>query len=354
MNDKKFTQKNKKKSFIQENGFLIGLYAIVGVLVVAAIGVTFSGSGSKSESDNSLVAIESKAVGNSLDESYTSKNDFSQIGTAETETPREETIPNEEPSPVPNKEESNSQGNIPEEMPPETPKEEPVPNSEEMNKVPEEPETTPDVKINDDQTSSETKVNEEVIINVNSDITTSDIIYEDDVTSVISQPILTYSIDTVVENPIAEDTTVALKPEPFFSDESLMLWPTNGEILMKFSMDKVVYDKTLDQFRTNDSVYIGAKVGDKVVAAADGTVAATGKNIENGTYIIINHGNGWRTIYSQLNESIKVSKGEYVTEGQLIGHVATPTNYGVNQGSHLNFKVEKNQVPVNPLVMLRD
>jgi murein DD-endopeptidase MepM/ murein hydrolase activator NlpD len=156
--------------------------------------------------------------------------------------------------------------------------------------------------------------------------------------------------ESVEEDP-AELTDISLEDiQDFtaFEDSDTMLWPVLGEIVMDFSTDALVYDKTLEQYRTNDSVCISAPSGTQVRSAAEGLVVAIETSKEFGNTVVVEHGNGWVTTYSQLQDNILVSVGDVVESGQIIGGVGEPSIYSALLGSHLNFIVSKDDVPVNP------
>lgn len=153
------------------------------------------------------------------------------------------------------------------------------------------------------------------------------------------------------DTPAKEKEEQGSNDEPVFSpftDNSRMQWPVLGDIVMDYSVEHVIYDKTLDQFRTNDNVCIGAPVGTQVKAAASGVVTDIKKTSEKGNEIVIEHGNGWKTTYSQLQDNVLVKKGDVVQTGQVIGGVGRPTNYGVLLGNHVSFSVTKNDATINP------
>ncbi|MCL2351918.1 MAG: M23 family metallopeptidase [Firmicutes bacterium] len=137
-----------------------------------------------------------------------------------------------------------------------------------------------------------------------------------------------------------------------FSDDQKMSWPVLGDIVMDYSVDHVIYDKTLDQYRTNDNICIAAEAGAQVKAAAAGVVTAVTQDRQSGNVVVIDDGNGWVTTYGQLMDGVLVKAGDVVKAGQVIGGVASPTNYGVLLGNHLTFKVTKDDAPVNPLDVL--
>ena len=130
-------------------------------------------------------------------------------------------------------------------------------------------------------------------------------------------------------------------------------YPLQGEVVLPYSIDHAIYDPTLEQYRTNASISLSAKQGTEVKAAADGTVQAVTEDAETGKTIVIAHGDGWLTTYGQLEDAVTVKKGEKVTQGQQIGAVDDPTKYGAALGSHLEFAMEQNGEPKDPVKHLQ-
>lgn len=86
-------------------------------------------------------------------------------------------------------------------------------------------------------------------------------------------------------------------------------------------------------------------VKDKTILAADnGTVTTAGWHSDYGNYVIIDHDNGYETLYAHLS-SISVSKGDVVQKGEAIGVMGTT---GRSTGVHLHFEIIKNGSVVNP------
>ncbi|HCT65715.1 MAG TPA: hypothetical protein DIC60_10695 [Lachnospiraceae bacterium] len=162
---------------------------------------------------------------------------------------------------------------------------------------------------------------------------------------------------TPVEQPDAEEPTAQSYDDEFeeagvSANEIKMEWPLIGEIAMDYSADTMVYDPTLDQYRTNDTVCILADEGSPVKAASDGTVTEVTNDYEKGYTVVIKHQDGWSTTYSQLSENVAVAVGDTVKKGQKIGQVAKPTKYGSAMGPHLEFKVCQGEFAIDPKVAL--
>ena len=107
----------------------------------------------------------------------------------------------------------------------------------------------------------------------------------------------------------------------------------------------------------------GANVmGADIVAAESGTVILVSNYCTHnypkysscgcgggfGNYVIIDHGNGYATLYGHC-QSIDVSMGQHVSRGQTIAHVGTT---GYSTGYHLHFEVRQNGQRIDPLPFL--
>lgn len=142
------------------------------------------------------------------------------------------------------------------------------------------------------------------------------------------------------------------KEELVFNEESGLVWPIEGEVIMDFSGDSMVYYKTLGQFMKSDKILIGAAVGDRVKACATGTVTDITSTRETGKTVTISIGSGYSVIYGEL-DNITVKKGEKVKSGQIIGTVAVASGYYSSEGTNLYFKVMEGDKPVNPMYLLK-
>jgi len=172
------------------------------------------------------------------------------------------------------------------------------------------------------------------------------------------QPTVSESEAEVVKDNSGESEEVVIEEieaDPVFnvfSDNDQMLWPVSGEILMEYSTDSMVFDETLNQFRRNDTVNIASYAGSQVRAAADGVVTSVSSTRRDGNTVTIEHGNGWATTYSQLQDGIFVSEGDVVIAGEIIGEVGSPSVFTSGLGYNLGFRVARDEGTVNPLTVL--
>lgn len=128
----------------------------------------------------------------------------------------------------------------------------------------------------------------------------------------------------------------------------LVVTPLKGEVVAAFSMDALVYDPTLEDWRTHDGVDISADLGTTVLAACSGTVAAVTDDALMGTTVTIDHDGGYQTTYSNLQARPTVEAGDSVSAGQIIGAVGDTAAAEAAQRPHLHFSVTKDGDAVDP------
>ena len=91
-------------------------------------------------------------------------------------------------------------------------------------------------------------------------------------------------------------------------------------------------------------VDLAAPEGTAIGAAKSGTVLVAEYNPSAGYYVVIEHDNGYRSVYMHMS-SFDVQVGQTVTQGQQIGACGST---GVSTGSHLHFGISQNGVYKNP------
>lgn len=140
-------------------------------------------------------------------------------------------------------------------------------------------------------------------------------------------------------------------PAVNFSEDTLMEWPVNGNILQDYSMDQTVYFSTLDQYKLSPAIAVGAVEGAPVVAAVNGKVYSVEQDIQTGTTVTMELGNGYQAIYGQLAD-LTVAEGDTVKKGTTIGYIAQPTKYYSTEGTNLYFEMKKDGEPIDPIAYL--
>lgn len=151
----------------------------------------------------------------------------------------------------------------------------------------------------------------------------------------------------------SKETSASVKNTKLsFNEESGLLWPIEGDVILKYSMTNTVYFKTLAQYKCNPGIAIAAKEGAEVKAAYDCKVTKISKDDELGTILTTDIGDKYTVTYGQL-ANLKVKKGDVVEEGDVIGTVAKPTKYFTEEGTNLYLQVNDGKSTVDPLFLLR-
>ncbi|HHW13021.1 MAG TPA: M23 family metallopeptidase [Firmicutes bacterium] len=108
------------------------------------------------------------------------------------------------------------------------------------------------------------------------------------------------------------------------------------------------WEKKAGEWRYHSGVDLAVPPGTPVVAAAAGTVGAIKTDPALGTVVVLDHGQGWQSLYGQLT-GIQVVTGQQVGQGALLGYSAR-TSCGPAPGIHFNLYHQEN--PVDPLTVL--
>ena len=187
-----------------------------------------------------------------------------------------------------------------------------------------------------------------------------DIFYVDEATYEVAQDNETENLgedelasEDVAENDVQQEQVVkdvaVTTPNLHFPIEEGMLWPMDGNVIMNYSMDATIYYATLDQYKYNPAIIIAGEVNNKVYAVARGQITDISQNEVTGTTVTVDLGDGFQAIYGQLKE-LNFKKGDYVESGHVIGYVSEPTKYYSIEGSNLYFELQKDGVPVDPIL----
>ena len=115
------------------------------------------------------------------------------------------------------------------------------------------------------------------------------------------------------------------------------IWPTTGMITQYMSW----YHPALD---------IANRASPPIIAADRGTVVFSGcQKTGYGCHIIVDHGNGYKTLYGHLIR-LDVVAGQGVERGQMMGIMGST---GRSTGTHLHFEIRQGDKKLNPLSLLK-
>jgi len=122
-------------------------------------------------------------------------------------------------------------------------------------------------------------------------------------------------------------------------------WPTAGGIGSYFGYRR---HPILGYSRLHGGLDIGGRSGQPIWAAKEGVVIMARVNGGYGNTIVVDHGNGYATLYGH-QRSFEVKEGDVVETGQHIGNVGST---GLSTGPHLHFEVRLNGGVIDPLPLL--
>ena len=121
------------------------------------------------------------------------------------------------------------------------------------------------------------------------------------------------------------------------------LWPVASYVYVSSRFGLRVHPIT-GKTKSHTGIDIASNQGTAVYASDGGSVTLAGWNGGYGNCIMIDHGNGYVTLYGHLS-SISVSVGQTVSQGATIGAVGSTGN---STGPHLHFEVLKNGTRIDP------
>lgn len=161
--------------------------------------------------------------------------------------------------------------------------------------------------------------------------------------------------DNNVNNKIVVTKTTTDKPKTNKKTEKDPIFqkPIEGEISKEFAKDSLTYSETLKEWITHLGIDIKAEKATVVKAAAEGTVKYIKNDPRFGLTIIIEHVNGFQTLYANLLTTEFVSEGEEVKAGQTIGTIGDSAIYEIVDEPHLHFEIFRNNENVNPIEYIK-
>lgn len=160
-----------------------------------------------------------------------------------------------------------------------------------------------------------------------------------------------YSVaDEPVMEPVEDEALpVMAEAEAAAAEEDVSyIAPVDGGVQRPYSVETLLYDATMQDWRTHAGVDYACAEGTAVVAAADGTVVSVANDALLGTTITLAHPDGMQTVYANLADVAYVLAGEDVEQGQIIGTVGKTALAESGEAAHLHFAMQCSGVTVNP------
>lgn len=137
------------------------------------------------------------------------------------------------------------------------------------------------------------------------------------------------------------------KSDPVFS------MPIEGDVIKEYAKDKLVYSDTLKEWVTHAGIDIKADKTTIVKASEEGKIKSIKNDPRYGLTVVIEHNNGYSTVYSNLLTAEFVTAGENVKKGQTIGTVGNTATFEISDESHVHFEILKDNVQIDPNMYIK-
>lgn len=195
-------------------------------------------------------------------------------------------------------------------------------------------------------------------LNTNSNVTNSSNLNNKNSNGTTNKNAETKSNNVLTTNKINSNTTTETnsKTEEKVETKSVELnfvRPVDGDIVRDFAVDSLVYSNTLQEWTTHTGIDIKADKTTVVKSAEAGIVKTIKNDPRYGLTVIVEHENGFQTVYSNLLTSEFVVEGEKVEKGQSLGTVGNTAAFEIADEPHLHFEILKDSVQVDPNIYLK-
>lgn len=137
------------------------------------------------------------------------------------------------------------------------------------------------------------------------------------------------------------------------SQELKFIKPVEGEIVKEYSKENLIFSETLQEWTVHTGVDIKADKTTVVKAAEAGTVKSIKNDPRYGLTIVVEHQNGFQTVYANLLTSEFVVEGEKVEKEQSLGTVGNTAAFESAEEAHLHFEILKDNIQEDPNIYLK-
>ena len=173
----------------------------------------------------------------------------------------------------------------------------------------------------------------------------------------------TRPVQKPVEITVPDESETVAVPEPEPAEEvrapereqtvpAVFTWPVKGEILRGFSVETLLPDPTMGDWRTHAGLDVAAKLGTRVLCMTRGTVAEVWEDDALGTSIRVEHGDGLESVYANLSPEPTVKVGDSMDIGAILGAVGTTADAEIGMQPHLHLEVFRDGKQVDPMELL--
>ena len=152
----------------------------------------------------------------------------------------------------------------------------------------------------------------------------------------------------------SDSTNVQTKEESIeIKKEIKFVMPTEGEIICEFAKDNLIYSETLKEWITHTAIDIKADKTSVIKSSAEGVIKSIVNDPRYGLTVVIEHDDGYETVYSNLLTAEFVVEGEEVKQGQTIGTVGNTAAFESSMECHLHFELLKDGEFLDPNIYIK-
>ena len=130
--------------------------------------------------------------------------------------------------------------------------------------------------------------------------------------------------------------------------------PVEGEIIKHYGKEKLIYSETLKEWTTHLGIDIKADKTTVVKASSDGVVKSIKNDPRYGLTVVLEHPNGFTSVYANLLTAEFVVIGENVKAGQTLGTVGNSATFEVLDDSHLHFEILQDGNSIDPEMYIKN
>ena len=154
-------------------------------------------------------------------------------------------------------------------------------------------------------------------------------------------------VKTNIQTSIVETKKEEKAKDPTFKK------PVEGEVTVEFAKDTLIYSNTLQEWVTHNGIDIKAEKASIVKASAEGTIKSIKNDPRFGITVVIEHVNGYSTVYANLLTAEFVKEGEEVKQGQTIGTVGNTATFEIADDPHLHFEILRDNEYIDPSLYIK-
>ncbi len=152
--------------------------------------------------------------------------------------------------------------------------------------------------------------------------------------------------EAIADDDSATEDVVLAIVRPAFSS------PVSGKIQTEYSMDKLIFSPTFNEWRTHSGVDVAAPRGEVVRSVGNGTVMEIKNDPRYGFTIVIDHKNGYKSVYSNLVSDQTIQIGQEIKLGDPIGAIGATAIFESAEPTHLHFELYKENKLVDPVAYI--